>query len=99
MSPKTSSEPKKDMLSNEQRIQVDRMFKRPLIFSTILLALAHGANEVNVSAPCAAMLFLLNSNKSEITTEEAYFGMAIGLSCQLMGLMTLGKLYLKKKRK
>mmetsp|Transcript_25314 Transcript_25314/g.24698 ORF Transcript_25314/g.24698 Transcript_25314/m.24698 type:complete len:131 (-) Transcript_25314:61-453(-) len=74
------------------------MFKRPLIFSTILLALAHGSNEVNVSAPCAAMLFLLNSNKSEITNKEAFIGMTIGLVTQLFGFITLGKLYLRKKR-
>lgn len=43
----------------------------PLIVSTCLLAFAHGSNEVNVSAPCAAMIFLLNDN-SEISNEEAY---------------------------
>ncbi len=74
------------------------MFKIPLIISTCLLAFAHGSNEVNVSAPCAAMLFLLNENKT-ISNIEAYEGMAIGLVSLLLGVLTLGKRYLHKYRK
>lgn len=70
----------------------------PLIISTCLLALAHGSNEVNVSAPTAAMIFLLN-DKYTITDKEAYEGMAIGLLSLIVGVLTLGKRYLHKYRK
>ena len=74
------------------------MFRIPLIVSTCLLAMAHGSNEVNVSAPTTAMLFLLNDNK-EIGDSEMYAGMAIGLASLVMGVLTLGKRYLHKYRK
>ena len=74
------------------------MFRVPLIVSTCLLALAHGSNEVNVSAPSAAMIFLLNPNK-DIGDPEAYAGMAIGLASLILGVLTLGKRYLHKYRK
>lgn len=70
----------------------------PLIVSTCLLAMAHGSNEVNVSAPSAAMIFLLNQNKT-IGDAEAYAGMAIGLASLVLGVLTLGKRYLHKYRK
>lgn len=70
----------------------------PLIASTCLLALAHGSNEVNVSAPSAAMIYLLDSNK-EIGSSEIYAGMAIGLASLVLGVLTLGKRYLHKYRK
>jgi phosphate/sulfate permease len=63
-----------------------------------LLALAHGSNEVNVSAPSAAMIFLLNNN-TRIGDNEAYAGMAIGLASLVLGVLTLGKRYLHKYRK
>jgi phosphate/sulfate permease len=78
------------------------MFKIPLFISTILLAMAHGSNEVNVSAPCAAQLFLLNDNKQAIASmsdPEIFEGMLIGLVSLLFGFMTLGKLFLNKNRK
>lgn len=52
-------------------LSVDKLFKLPLIISTCLLAMAHGSNEVNVSAPTAAMIFLLN-DADEISDSEAY---------------------------
>jgi phosphate/sulfate permease len=70
----------------------------PLIVSTCLLAMAHGSNEVNVSAPTAAMIFLLNPNE-KIGDWEAYQGMAIGLASLVLGVLTLGKRYLHKYRK
>ena len=60
--------------------------------------MAHGSNEVNVSAPCAAMIFLLNQNK-KIGDYEAYTGMVIGLASLILGVLTLGKRYLHKYRK
>ncbi len=45
---------------------MDRLFNIPLLVSTCLLAMAHGSNEVGVAAPVAAMVFLLDDNKSEI---------------------------------
>jgi len=62
------------------------------------LAFAHGSNECNVSAPSAAMIFLLNDNIS-ISDTEAYQGMAIGLVSLILGVLTLGKRYLHKYRK
>lgn len=79
-------------------IIVDKLFRVPLIVSTCLLAMAHGSNEVNVSAPSAAMIFLLNQNKT-IGDAEAYAGMAIGLASLVLGVLTLGKRYLHKYRK
>lgn len=69
----------------------------PLIVSTCLLAMAHGSNEVNVSAPTAGMIFLLNGNK-QVGDTEAYAGLAIGLASLIMGVLTLGKRYLHKYR-
>jgi phosphate/sulfate permease len=60
--------------------------------------MAHGSNEVNVSAPAAAMIFLLNPNK-DFGDTEAYMGMAIGLFSLILGVLTLGKRYLHKYRK
>lgn len=70
----------------------------PLIISTCLLAMAHGSNEVNVSAPSTAMLFMLNPN-DKIRENDAYAGMAIGLASLVLGVLTLGKRYLHKYRK
>ncbi|TNV73460.1 hypothetical protein FGO68_gene476 [Halteria grandinella] len=78
--------------------KIDKLFKIPLIVSTCLLAMAHGSNEVNVSAPSAAMIFLLN-DKQDIGDSEAYAGMAIGLASLILGVLTLGKRYLHKYRK
>ncbi len=76
------------------------MFRVPLIASTCLLALAHGSNEVNVSAPTAAMIFLLKGNPSgELEESDKYTGMAIGLASLVLGVLTLGKRYLHKYRK
>ena len=36
------------------------MFELPLMISICMLAMAHGANEINVSAPLTAELFLLD---------------------------------------
>ena len=44
--------------------KIDKMFEVPLIASICMLALAHGSNEINVSAPLAAELFLLNSSET-----------------------------------
>ena len=67
---------------------VDKLFKVPLIISTCLLAFAHGSNEVNVSAPTAAMLFLLNENE-KVTNTEAYQGLAIGLVSLILGVIII----------
>ena len=62
------------------------------------MAMAHGSNEVNVSAPSTAMLFLLN-DYDEIRNADMYAGMAIGLASLVLGVLTLGKRYLHKYRK
>lgn len=77
---------------------VDKLFKIPLIASTCFLALAHGSNEVNVSAPTAAMLFMLDMNKFVITNKEALIGLFLGLVSLIIGFLTLGKRYMHKYR-
>jgi phosphate/sulfate permease len=72
----------------------------PLIISTCLLAMAHGSNEVNVSAPTTAMIFLIHDHDaSELKNSDIYAGMAVGLASLVLGVLTLGKRYLHKYRK
>ena len=40
--------------------KIDKMFETPLLISTCMLAMAHGSNEINVAAPLAAQMFLMN---------------------------------------
>lgn len=47
--------------------KIDKMFDVPLISSICMLALAHGSNEINVSAPLAAELFLMNGAETSFT--------------------------------
>ena len=55
------------------RIQSDRkiqkMFELPLMISICMLAMAHGSNEINVSAPLTAEIFLLDANDKQISKE------------------------------
>jgi hypothetical protein len=60
--------------------------------------MAHGSNEVNVSAPTAAMIYLLDESEL-IGNIEIYGGMVIGLCSLVFGVLTLGKRYLHKYRK
>lgn len=46
--------------------KIEKMFKVPLIISICMLAMAHGSNEINVSAPLAAELFLLDPTQTQI---------------------------------
>lgn len=46
--------------------KIDKMFEVPLVASICMLALAHGSNEINVSAPLAAEFFLLNGKETAI---------------------------------
>ena len=46
--------------------KIEKMFKIPLIVSICMLAMAHGSNEINVSAPLAAELFLLDPSNTVI---------------------------------
>ena len=57
--------------------------------------MAHGSNEINVSAPSAAMIFILNPN-DKLGDTEVYLGLAIGLFSLILGVLTLGKRYLHK---
>lgn len=52
-------EERKQYLKNLNHQKVDKLFEIPLIVSICLLAMAHGSNEINVSAPLAAELFML----------------------------------------
>ena len=42
--------------------KIDKMFEIPLLISVCMLAMAHGSNEINVAAPLAAQIFLLNGS-------------------------------------
>ena len=50
-------EKKRKMVSSS----LDKMFEIPLLISICMLAMAHGSNEINVAAPLAAQMFLLNA--------------------------------------
>ena len=52
------------------RLKIDKQFETPLIVSVCMLAMAHGSNEINVSAPLSAMIFLLNPYSENISTEQ-----------------------------
>ena len=52
------------------RLKIDKQFETPLIVSVCMLAMAHGSNEINVSAPLSAMMFLLNPNEVNISTGQ-----------------------------
>jgi phosphate/sulfate permease len=64
-----------------------------------MLAMAHGSNEINVSAPLAAQLFLLNGQTTEVNNGEIFFAISIGLISLLVGTMTIGRRYLHNYRK
>lgn len=74
------------------------MFVLPLIISTCLIALSHGSNEINVAAPTASMVFLLDAKVQEITEDFALIGIGIGLFSLIFGFATLGKRHLHKYR-
>jgi len=46
--------------------KIDKLFEIPLIVSIMMLAMAHGSNEINVSAPLLAEIFLLDANSTVV---------------------------------
>jgi phosphate/sulfate permease len=48
------------------RQKLDKLFEIPLIVSICMLAMAHGSNEINVSAPLVAEMFMLNGNYTKV---------------------------------
>jgi len=60
--------------------------------------MAHGSNEINVSAPLAAQLFMLNPNSTTIDFKTEYTAISIGLVSVLLGIVTIGVRYLDKHR-
>ena len=60
--------------------------------------MAHGSNEINVSAPLAAEMFMLNPNYETVQRKEEFIAIAIGLVSVLFGTLTLGVRYLNKYR-
>ena len=42
------------------RSKIDKLFEIPLMISICMLAMAHGSNEINVAAPLAAQMFLMD---------------------------------------
>ena len=63
-----------------------------------MLAMAHGSNEINVSAPLLAEVFLLDPKTTVVVIEQEYLCIIIGLISVSLGSITLGKRYLYKFR-
>lgn len=61
--------------------------------------MAHGSNEVNVSVPTAAMIFMLQRDIEYISNKQILPAIFIGLVTIIIGFVTLGKRYLHKHRK
>jgi phosphate/sulfate permease len=86
-------------MAEEMRLKkIDKLFEIPLIVSIMMLAMAHGSNEINVSAPLLAEIFLLDANSTEVKNQQAYLSISIGLISVSLGSITLGKRYLNKFR-
>jgi len=64
----------------------------------MMLAMAHGANEVNVSAPLLAEIFLLDGSTENVLAWQEYFSIFFGLVSVSLGSITLGRRYLYKFR-
>lgn len=47
-------EERKELQRTLNHQKIDKLFEIPLIVSICMLAMAHGSNEINVSAPLAA---------------------------------------------
>ena len=75
------------------------MFEVPLLISVCMLAMAHGSNEINVAAPLAAQMFLLNPDSETISEKQEYISILIGLASVLFGSILLGQRLLYKYRK
>ena len=52
--------------NEEKRKRVDKLFEIPLIVSIMMLAMAHGSNEINVSAPLLAEIFFLDGQTKTV---------------------------------
>ena len=64
----------------------------------MMLAMAHGSNEINVSAPLLAEIFLLDGSTQTVLSSQEYISIVIGLLSVSFGTVTLGKRYLYKFR-
>jgi phosphate/sulfate permease len=81
---------------HDQRI--DKLFDIPLTMSICMLAMAHGSNEINVSAPLAAEIFMLTPLQTQIEATQEYIAILVGLVTVILGSVTLGVRYLDKFR-
>lgn len=52
------------LIKKRQFERIDKLFEIPLSVSICMLAMAHGSNEINVSAPLAAEIFMLTPNQT-----------------------------------
>jgi len=64
----------------------------------MMLAMAHGSNEINVSAPLLGEIFFLDAKTESVGDKMVYVAIGIGLISVSLGSMTLGKRYLYKFR-
>jgi phosphate/sulfate permease len=78
--------------------KIDKLFEIPLAISICMLAMAHGSNEINVSAPLAANIFLLNGSSTEIEFKEEFISILVGLVSLIVGTVTIGQRYLHNYR-
>ena len=78
--------------------KIDKLFEIPLAVSICMLAMAHGSNEINVSAPLAANIFLLNGTSTKIAFHEEIISILVGLVSLIVGAVTIGQRYLHNYR-
>jgi phosphate/sulfate permease len=78
--------------------KIEKMFELPLMISICMLAMAHGANEINVPAPLTAEIFLLDADDSSIRTYQQFIAIIIGLASVLTGTLLLGSRLLYKQK-
>ena len=64
-----SPEDQQKFRDHKRRKKIDNLFEIPLITSIMMLAMAHGSNEINVSAPLLAEIFLLDGSTKTILAQ------------------------------
>ena len=95
---KLSTEEQLEWIKKRQEQRIDKLFDLPLTVSICMLAMAHGSNEINVSAPLTAEIFMLQGKYTQIVAEQEYIAIFIGLFSVIIGSVTLGVRYLDKFR-
>lgn len=88
----------RSIIRKRQFQRIDKLFEIPLTVSICMLAMAHGSNEINVSAPLAAEIFMLSPGVTQVQRKQEYLAIFVGLVSVICGSVTLGVRYLDKFR-